>query len=242
MNWRIRLATRPAVLFGAMFIAALLALLPMRLALGWFGLGERGVTAREVAGSIWWGGLGEARFGDVALGDVSAGLSPIQLFVGRARIDLQGLADSPGERLRGALGISRTSSGIDDVTAHLVTGNVFAPLPVTALDLADVSVRFEDGQCLRADGRVTATIAAVIPQLNLPQTMTGIVRCEGGQLLVPLASAAQTESVALTLSESGRFRAVLTARPADAAAIAGLVAVGFQPSAQGYRLSIEGAF
>ena len=54
---RIRLKTGPAAIFGAIFIVALIALLPLRLAMGWFDLGDTGLTAREVRGSIWSGSL-----------------------------------------------------------------------------------------------------------------------------------------------------------------------------------------
>ena len=96
---RIRLTTGPGALFLAFFVAALIAFLPLRLALGWFGLAEQGMTAREVTGSIWAGELREARFGQVALGDLSAGVSPLPLLVGRARVDLDGSGVPPAGRL-----------------------------------------------------------------------------------------------------------------------------------------------
>ena len=42
-----------------------------------------------------------------------------------------------------------------------------------------VSVRFRDGRCVTAEGRVTASIAATMPQLALPPTLSGNARCEG---------------------------------------------------------------
>ena len=49
---RIRLKTGPNALFLAMFVVALIVFLPLRLALGWFGLAEQGLTARSVSGGI----------------------------------------------------------------------------------------------------------------------------------------------------------------------------------------------
>src|SRR3954466_2057613 len=118
---RIRLTTGPAAIFGAMFIVALIAFLPLRLAMGWFDLGNTGLTAREVSGSVWYGDLREASFGGVALGDLHAGLSPFQLLVGRARIDLSGQGDTV-RPFHGAIGVTRHSFGIDDLTATLPAG------------------------------------------------------------------------------------------------------------------------
>jgi len=238
---RIGLKTRPSVLFGGMLVSALIVFAPLRAALGL--LSPDGLSAREVVGPLWWGGLGEARVGNVAIGDVSAGVSPLQLLIGRVRVDVAGRSGSANDALRGALTFSRSTSGMDDVTAHLPAGDAFASLPIAALDLDDVSVRFRDGACERAEGRVTATIAtAAAPQLNLPQQMRGNARCAGGALEIPLASAAGTESIALSIRRDGRYQALLTAQPGDPAAGAALAAAGFQQIGNGYRLAVQGSF
>jgi general secretion pathway protein N len=235
------LATGPNALFLAFFVAALLAFLPLRLALGWFGLGEQGMTAREVTGSVWAGSLREARFGQIALGDLSAGVSPLQLLVGRARVDLEGDATPPATRLSGAIGISRHSFGLDDVTATLSVGNAFRPVPVTALDLEDVSVRFRGDSCEKAEGRVRATMAGEIGGLAVPGSLTGTARCDGGALLLPLTSAAG-ESSTIRMWPDGRYRADLTLQPSDLAATARLEAAGFIATGAGMQLAIEGRF
>ena len=156
---RIRLRTGPAALFGAIFVAALIVFLPMRLMLDWIGLGDLGLTARQVSGSLWFGELHEAQAGGFALGDLSARVSPIQLLVGRARVDVAGRGNGP---LQGAVTLSRHSLGIDDVSAGMAGGGAFAPLPVTSLDLDDVTARFKDGACDHAEGRLRATLAGAI--------------------------------------------------------------------------------
>lgn len=238
----IALKTRPVALFGAMLLVALIVLFPLRLALGIFGLADEGLSAREVAGPVWWGRLSEAHYGNVALGDVSAGLSPIQLFVGRARIDVAGQEGAPNASLSGAVNFSRNTSGVDDVTATVPAGDAFAPVPITSVSFDDVSVRFRDGRCERAEGKVTASIAATMPQLSLPPTLSGNVRCEGGALLVPLASQARTESIAVTIEADGKYRAVLTAQPADPTVGTALLAAGFKQVGAGYRLTVVGNF
>ena len=239
---RIRLTTGPAAIFGAMFVVALIALLPLRLAMGWFDLGDTGLTAREVSGSIWSGSLREASFGGVALGDLHAGLSPFPLLVGRARIDLAGRGLGTARPFRGAISVSRHSFGVDDMSATLPAGTVFAPVPVSALDLDDVSIRFQDGNCEKAQGRVRATLSGDLAGINLGQGMSGSARCDAGALLLPLVSQAGTESIALRLWGTGRFRAELSVQPSDPAEIQKLVLGGFQASARGYTLAIEGKF
>ena len=148
----------------------------------------------------------------------------------------------PNESLRGALSFSRNTAGMDDVTATVPAGDVFAPVPITSIGFDDVSVRFRDGRCERAEGKITASIAATMPQLSLPPTLSGNARCEGGALLIPLASQAQTESIAVTIEADGKYRAVLTARPSDPNVGAALLAAGFKQVGAAYRLTVAGNF
>ena len=238
---RIRLRTRPGVLFGALLFAALLALLPLRLVLGWVGVGEQGLAARRVSGSVWAGSMTEASFAGLALGDLKARLSPWPLLVGRARVELAGRAQTPA-RLHGAISLSRHTTGIDDFTASVATGRLFAPLPVTALDLDDVSVHFRDDACESADGRVRATLGNGLAGVSLPPTVAGTARCDGAALLLPLTSQAGSEGVTLRIGGDGAYQADFLIRPADPAAALRLEAAGFQPTAAGHRLSVQGRF
>lgn len=237
---RIRLTTAPAALFGAMLVAALLLFLPLRLVLGIAGLGDAGLTARSAEGSVWAGRLRGARFGDVALGDLDAHLSPWPLVLGHARIELDTPADTPALALHGAVGVSRSGVRADDLTATIAPGRLFAPLPVTALALDAVSVRFEDDACVAAEGRVRATLAGDFSGIALPQSLSGAIRCEGRALLIPLAGQAGAERVDLRVEADGRYRATVALQPADAAALARLAALGFVEGAGGYALSVEG--
>lgn len=239
---RIRLATRPAVLFGAMLVAAVVATFPMRLALELTGFGRAGLTARSATGPIWFSTLREVQFGGVDLGDVHAYLSPVQLLVGRARIDLVGPQPVNGPPPKGAIGVTRHSFGIDDVTANLAAGELLAPLPITKVSLDDVSARFEGGNCVSADGRVTADLGGGIAGISLAQGMTGSAKCEGDALLIPLASASGNERVRLLVRGDGRYRGELIVAASDPDTNARLAATGFQPANDGYRLSVEGRF
>ena len=236
---RFRLATRPLVLFAAMLLASLLIFLPMRLALGIAGVGEQGLRARSVSGSIWGGTLSEARFGELPLGDLSAGLSPFALVIGQARLAFHG-TDDPAQAIRGAATVARHLVGINNVTAVIPTGRLFAPLPISQISLDDVSVRFRDGTCEAAEGRVTAKVFGEAGGIALPPSMSGNVRCDAGALLLPVQSQAGSESVLLRIEGDGRYRAELALSPSDPAAAQRLQMLGFIAGQDGYRLSVEG--
>lgn len=236
---RVRLSTGPLALFGALLLLALAVLLPMRLALGWAELGEAGLTARSVDGPVWAGTLSDARLGDLALGDLDARLSPLPLLLGRARIELASRGAQP---LAGAILVSRHLIGVDRFSASLPTGRVFAPVPVTRLDLDAVSIRFVNGRCDRAEGRVRATLVGDAAGIPLPASVLGPARCEGGALLLALASAAGTESIALRVGGDGRYTAALMLAQPDPLAAERLAAAGFVQGPQGWQVSIEGSF
>ncbi|KQN94044.1 type II secretion system protein N [Sphingomonas sp. Leaf231] len=238
---RIPLTTGRRTLFLALFAAAMAVFLPLRLALGWGGLDGQGFTAREVTGSLWSGRLVEARFGDIALGDLDAGLSPLALLIGRARIALAGEADDPAQRLSGVVEIGRNRAAVIGATGPLSPGNAFAPLPVTALNLDGVTVRFVDGACEAAEGRVRATLAGAFVGQVLPGALSGGARCDGGALLLPLASGAG-EGVNLRLWPDGRYRAELTLIPTDPAIATRLEGAGFAVNGAGRTLTVEGRF
>jgi general secretion pathway protein N len=144
--------------------------------------------------------------------------------------------------LHGAISVSRHGFGADDVTASLPTGRLFAPLPVTGLDLEAFTVHFSDDACDSAEGRVRATLGNGVSGVTLPASVAGDARCDGTALLLPLTSQAGTEGVTLRVNADGSYRADFLVRPADPAAAARLEATGFTPSAAGQRLSVQGRF
>ena len=236
---RFRLRTGPGALFGAMLAIALVVFLPMRLVLGWFGAEDSGLVARRVSGTIWGATLSEARFGDLVVGDVSARLSPLALVVGEARLVLSRGGAVP---VSGSAVVSRHSVGLEAMTASVATGGLFAPVPVTTLDLDQVSVRFRDGQCDRAEGRVRATLAGSVAGIVVPTALAGSIRCEGTALLLPLTSQAGGEGITVRIEGDGRYRAELTLAAADPLMAQRLEAAGLVAGNGGYRMSIEGRF
>jgi general secretion pathway protein N len=236
MRTRFRLPMKRGVFFLAAFAFALLALLPLRLGLDWFGLGNRGFSAREATGSVWLGAVREARFGQLALGDLGTSLDTLPLLAGQARIGVEGLG---GRNLKGAFISSRNGFGVDDVTAQLGLAGAFAPLPLASLDLGDVGVRFEGGRCAQAEGRVRAALSGDIGGLPLP-ALAGVARCDAGLLLLPLASQSGGERLELRIGGDGRYRAELLVRPSQPGLGAALTAAGFAPAGGGYALRLSG--
>jgi len=212
--------------------------LPLRLAAGWVGLGEAGLSAREVRGSVWGGTLSEARIAGVPLGDLRAGLDPLPLLAGRARMNLERPGD---DALKGGISIGRHEMGIDDVTARLPLGTVLAPLPVAAIDLDDVSVRFRDGLCVSAEGSARAAIEGGTAVPVLGGTLGGNARCENGALLLPLINQSGTGRIAVRLFGGGRYRADLLVR-GDEGLRDKLRGAGLAPRPEGFGLSVEGVF
>lgn len=234
---RFRLPLRRTVFFLAAFAFALVALIPLRVAASWLG---SPLTAREASGSIWLGVLKEARFGPVPLGDLDARLNVLPLLIGRARLSLSRGEAEDGGRFEGAVTVSRHSVGVDDVTGQLRTGGLFGPVPVAALDLEDFSVRFANGLCESAEGRVRAGLSGEMAGIALPASLAGDARCAEGALLLPLASPAG--QLGLTIRGDGRYRIDLVVRQSDPSLVAALAAAGFAPSAEGYSRRIEGSF
>lgn len=237
---RIGLRTRPPALAAALFVLALVALLPLRLVLGWAGVGEEGLTARQVTGSIWSGRLVEATIGDAPLGDLDARLSPLPLLLGRARLVLDSPLDMAQRTVHGAVVTDRHGFGIEGMTADVGVGRLFAPLPITTLALDAVTIRFRDEACQSAEGQVRASLAGAVGGLPLPASLAGSLRCDGAALLVPLASASGAERVVLRVTSDGRYHADFTLKPSDPAVAQRLAAAGFVQGAGGWRLSIDG--
>lgn len=235
---RVRLPLGRTVFFVCAFLFSLLALLPLRLALDWLALDERGVAAREARGSIWLGALTEAQIGAVPLGDLATQLRTLPLFIGQARVDLTG-ADQP-DRLKGSATVSRHGFAIDDMTARLELGGALAPLPVGAVDLSDVTAHFDDGLCTSAEGLVRANIAGDIAGVTLPGGLSGNARCDRGALMLPLVGQSGMEALNLRLFEDGRYEVELAVRPVDDAMRDRLVASGFALTATGYALRAGG--
>ncbi|MEZ5711285.1 MAG: type II secretion system protein N [Sphingobium sp.] len=234
-----QLSRRSKIALVLVGVIAAIALFPLRLALGLAGVGDGEVSARQVRGGIWWGRLEEAMLGPVSLGTVNAAVSPVQLFVGRVRLDLWRKEGLPSD-ISGAWTAGFNQRGIDDVTGSLPVGSIFAPLPLSTMEFEDVTVHFAGDTCAKAEGRVRARISGRYAGLNLSQGLSGAATCDGQAVLLPLMSQSGMEIVSLRIWRDGRYTAQLSVKGAGEGNAAALAAAGLSQSGQDYVLNLEG--
>jgi general secretion pathway protein N len=235
----LHLSRRSRIALILVLLLGLLLFFPMRVALGLAGLERLGIAAREVRGTVWSGRVDQLMLGNMPLGSVRAGLSPISLLMGRARFDVarsKGLTDD----IKGALTVGFGRIGVDDVTGAVPLGRSFAPLPVGSLMLEDVSAYFSGDRCGHAEGRVRARMAGQFPGLNLSQGLSGVVACDGDALLLPLVSQSGLEKINLRIWRSGRYVAEMRIETADPALTGVLGQAGFSGSGNAQLLKVEG--
>lgn len=234
LSRRAKLGLLVALLLG------LVVFFPLRLAMGMLRLDRYDISARSVQGSIWFGQAAQLKVGKVSLGTVNVGLSPVQLLVGRARLDIWRQAGAPDD-IKGALTAGFNRVGLDDVTGNVPLGPVFAPLPISAIEFKDVSAYFRGTECGHAEGRIRAFIGGDLPGLNLSQGLSGDVRCEGTAVLLPLVSQSGLEKLNLRIGADGHYSAEMLVQSSDPALEAGLGAAGFSKAGDGYALRLDGS-
>jgi general secretion pathway protein N len=240
---RIRLPVGRTLFFLGAFFLSLIALLPLRLAVDWFGIANRGIAAREVQGSVWFGGLKEAQVATIGLGDLATGVHILPLLVGRARFALNRRDGAPGDAFRAGVNVTPNTFGVDDVTGRLlITAGALGRLPLSQIDLTDVTARFDNGQCAEAAGNVQATLSGDIGGVSLPGGLSGAARCDAGALLLAMVSQSGMESVELRLMGDGRFTGTLLMRSTDQNARDRMTAAGLTASALGYEMTVSGQF
>jgi general secretion pathway protein N len=218
-------------LFIGVLLLALVVLMPLSLAMAMFG---QGLSARAATGTIWSGKLVEARIGRLAVGDLSVDLKPLPLFVGRATIGLQ----SPLGR--GAMTSTKSGFAVENATATLATAGLFAPFPLDGIDLTNASIGFAGNKCDKAAGRVRATFSGDVGGLSLAQGLSGVARCDGATLLLPLVSQSAMERLNLHIQGDGDYRAEFFVRSTDPAMAAKLGSAGFAPAPGGFVLRLAG--
>ena len=223
-----------------LFVLSLIATFPMRLAFDLLDLDKSGIAARDIRGSIWWSEIEGLRIANVDLDTVQAGVSPAQLLVGRARLNVwrkRGQMDD----ISGAIGVTANSFGIDDVTAVLPLGGLLGPMPISAVGISDVTVRFADGLCANAEGRVRADMLGTLPGLSLTSGLSGDAACENGQLVLPLVSQSGMEILTVRVTADGRYVARFTVKQPQPSLAETLRSSGFSATPQGQVLTVTGS-
>lgn len=231
--------TRGRVLIAVAFVLALLAAWPLRMAFSVFGLAPMGVAARSLRGPVWWGTAEQLELHGIRLGTVHVHLSPWQLFLGRAHIDISRQLGKPDD-IRGALTVGIGGVGLDHVTGSLPLAAALAPLPVSRVDLDDLSVRFAGGSCASAQGRVRAHVPTLIAGLNLANGLGGTLRCAGNQVILPLASQSGRERLDVRIGADGQYQATMRVRTDDPLLVQALGANGFRAVNGAQQLRILG--
>ncbi|HEX8193842.1 MAG TPA: type II secretion system protein N [Allosphingosinicella sp.] len=229
--------TRILFFIGA-FAVSLLATLPLRFVFDGSSLAAAGLAAREAKGSLWSGGLADLQWGPVRLGDFDAGARPLQLLLGRFAV---GLEDRGARETHGTVVVARSGAGVSGADALVPVGSLLAPLPIAAFELEQVTIRFGPRGCIEAAGLVRARTAGALAGIALPPSLSGTPRCEGGLLILPLASQAGSEALELRLGSGGRYEAAVILRPGDPAVAASLAAAGFRRTSRGYLTVVRGS-
>jgi general secretion pathway protein N len=225
--------------FTFIFIIALIAVFPLRLALGAMSDSGALFTARAAQGSIWNGKLRDISIDGVSLGDFSAKLSPLKLLSGIAAIQLRAIA---GEPAAATLIATPGSYGAESVTARLVLPGAFDPLPVESVDLKEASVRFSKMGCVSADGQVRVVLAGTLAGISLGQQLLGSPRCDGKILSLALVSQSAMERISLRVVPDGQYNAKFLIRASDADMAGKLNAIGFRETPEGHFIEISRRF
>jgi general secretion pathway protein N len=233
---RIRLPLGRWLVLAVAFLAMLVMSTPLRVALDELGFDERGLGARSVTGNLWSGELTEARFRGIALGDLDAGLSPLALLVGEARMTLA----SPA--WRATLVQAGSDVGVTGLSGRLGPEALAASLPVSAIEFDAADIRFRDGVCATAAGMVRLEPRTTVPGTATLGQLGGTLRCDGEAVLASLLSGSGRERVDLRLFGDGRYSLTLVVTADDPAVAAALTGNGFVATTDGLTMTTEGSF
>lgn len=218
-------------------LLAMIGMFPLRAALAMSNLDRIGFTARQVAGTVWYGRIGEFQLRAQPLGTLEVRLDPLALLVGNIGMKFDRM-DSPDGVLRGQL-VSGFRRGIKDTSGRIAVAEMLSPLPIEAFELNDVTVLFRDGTCVEAKGGVTPIVNAPVGGAAFPG-LTGNVTCDGERARAVFQRPGGNERIEFYVSSAGSYRAWMSVRSADPAINASLASAGFRPAAEGMSLSVDG--
>lgn len=226
---------RWALWFAAILLIGLLALFPLRIAIA--GVVEQGLTARQVAGTIWYGRIGELMFRGRRLGTFEVTVEPFPLLVGAVRARFNRM-DDPNGQLEGVL-LSGGASGVRGLDGRIAMAGMLGDIPVELFEATDLTLVMDDGRCVDASGQARVTLAIPVAGVGAAQ-LTGTLRCEGRRVRFRLADPSGQMSLEFYLQGDGRYRAWLRLAGAQPDVIADLALAGFRPSAEGLAISAQG--
>ena len=233
-----RLSVATKLTLAALFVLALIAALPLRLALGWSAPGQ--VTARSVVGTIWDGAIYDLRVGALPLGDVEANLRLLPLLIGRREVHVErpSATGEPDFSANGSGG--RGWAYLHDVQGQVPLGDGFGQIPASSLGFRDFHVEMADGACREAGGQVTLMLAPFSELMPGAVALSGTARCHKGALYVPMTGPSGMERLFLRLEPDGRWRADLVLAGLPVEISAPLLDAGFSARPGGIGISANG--
>lgn len=243
--------TRPVKRAGVIALVlavALVVLLPLRIVFDMSGLGARGISARSVEGSIWSGTIRDLRLGRLSLGDMDAAVSPGSLLRGELIMAMARASDAPGQPalafdlVAGGVAKSADTIAMRNAAGEVATADLFAPLPLRSVALDGVNVAFTGGRCSAASGTVRVNIEQSLFGISLQRGLTGILRCDGSDVLVPLKGQSGLEQMDIRVTGSGRYTADFKLGGLAGGAGAALAALGFRQQGDAMAIRISGQF
>ena len=218
-------------------LLAMIGMFPLRAALAISNLDRIGFTARQVAGTIWYGRIGELQLRAQPLGTLEVRLDPLALLIGHIGMKFDRM-DSPDGVLRGQL-VSGLRRGLKDTSGRIAVAEMLSPLPIEAFELNEVTVLFRDGTCVEADGAVTPIVNAPVGGASFAG-LTGSVACDGERARAVFERPGSNERIEFYVSSSGSYRAWMSVRNAAPEINAALASAGFRPAPEGMSLSVDG--
>lgn len=231
--------SRRWILLTTVFAAsAVIALFPLRLALGLSDMRSIGFSARQVEGTIWSGRIGELQVRSQPFGTVDVALDPFALLIGNISMGFSRLANPDGP-LKGRI-VAGFTRGLIDTSGRIAVADMFAPLPIGALELDKVTIRFRDGECDKASGTVRPIISAPLPGVTFDSGLSGRVECDGQRARVRMTSPSGAERLEFYVGESGQYRGWMSVRNRQPDVTGALSTFGFRPSPQGMTLTVDG--
>lgn len=226
---------RLAVVGSVVFLAMLVLLAPLRLALGWMGAEAAGLSARGVEGTIWSGRLRQAAFRGVSLGDAKVALAPLRLGLAvRADGEAQG---------RGVVRLRRQGIRLAGVDAALPLRRIAPAAPVAGeLVLQDFHLHMGPDGCRAAGGAVALQEVQIGPVAPAGLRLAGGAACRGERLVVPLAGQASGVAIEANLSidAAGRYELTTRLRATDPAAVAAAGLASFERGLDGFTRTDRG--
>lgn len=225
---------RALPVLAAVFVAALVALMPLRIVLGWAG---GALSARYVDGPVWWGRAYDLRLGPVPVGTVDAGLRPLPLLIGRPEIWVERPRGTREAPLRARIGGGRDGLRLTDANGSLPLPEGLGQLPASTIGFDQFAVDFAKGQCRSASGSLTVTLAPVSALMPRPLSLSGKARCQDGALIVPMADGGGMAHLLLKVAANGNWTADLALAGLPVEISGPLVDQGFsaRPGGIGFR-------